>query len=257
MKATLLGILLLCASCMAQARPPDSQLVTIYAYHLKPPFIVDLQQRQGLYYDFAAYLNSKGERYHFHTEFLPRNRLEHDLDRQLLEGMVIGVTPAWFDDPLEQNYLWTPGIFHDQDEIVSLPSLHFNYSDPHSLSGMRLAGVLGFSYAGIDQLVDAGEILRSNTAGEREVLQMILKGRVDVGIISRSTLDYLTAVDPKLGRLYVSPVPHDVFERRILIPQDMPQVQAYLLPIIEQMHSDPAWRAILHKYRAPPTTRHP
>ncbi len=249
MKALLLGILLFCAACMAQARTLENPIVNVYAYHLKPPFIVDLQQRQGLYYDFSDYLNSKGERYRFQTLFLPRNRLEHALAAQQLDGVVIGVTPPWFHDPAERKYLWTPSLFHDQDEIVSLASRPFDYRGPESLYGRSLAGVLGFSYAGIDAGVRAGKIFRSNTAGEREVLQMILKGRVDVGIVSRSTLDYLMAVEPRLGDLHVSATPHDIFERRILVPRDKAAVHAYLLPIIEQMHSDPAWLAILKQYQ--------
>lgn len=34
---------------------------------------------------------------------------------------------------------------------------------------MRLAGELDFSYAGIDELIDAGEIFRRSTTGEREL----------------------------------------------------------------------------------------
>ncbi len=249
MKATLVSILLLCAACMAQVQAHENPLVNVYAYHLKPPFIVDLERRQGLYYDFSDYLNSKGDSYRFQTLFLPRNRLEHALASQQLDGVVIGVSPPWFHDPLEQHYLWTPSLFHDQDEIVSLASHPFDYSGPESLNGRRLAGVLGFSYAGIDALVVAGKISRSNTAGEREVVQMILKGRVDVGIVSRSTLDYLLATEPMPGQFHVSPTPHDIFERRILVPRDKAAVHAYLLPIIEQMHSDPAWQAILKKYQ--------
>lgn len=258
MKATLASLLLFCAACMAQSQAHESPLISVYAYHLKPPFIVDLERRQGLYYDFSDYLNRKGRGYRFQTVFLPRNRLEHALARRQLDGVVIGVTPLWFHDPQQQKYLWTPSLFHDQDEIVSLAGNPFDYRGPESLDGRRLAGVLGFSYAGIDERVSAGKIFRSNTAGEREVLQMILKGRVDVGIVSRSTLDYLLATEPRQGPFHVSKTPHDVFERRILVPQDKAAVHAYLLPLIEQMHADPAWQAILQKYQADTTTeRHP
>ncbi|WP_439886413.1 substrate-binding periplasmic protein [Pseudomonas sp. MBLB4123] len=249
MKSILACFLL--ALCLASAQVLGSQHIKVYAYHLKPPFIVDLQQRQGLYFDFSDYLNSKGDAYRFETLYLPRNRIEHDLDHGHLDGVVIGVNPLWFQDQAQERFLWTPSLYQDQDEIVSLTGTGLNYRGPESLSGLHLAGVLGFSYHGIDDWVAAGKIDRSDTPGEREVLLMLLKGRVDVGIVSRSTLDYLIEREGWQGLFHVSPTPHDRFARRLLLPPGQEALYHYLLPILEQLPQDPAWQAILERYAEP------
>lgn len=243
----LLALLGLGGAVLSQAS--DVRHITVYAYHLKPPFIVDQHQEQGLYYDFSAFLNSKGDAYRFHTQFVPRNRVEHDLAHKRFDGVLLGVSPVWFSDQAEQKYLWTPGIFDDQDELVSLAETPFDYQGPRSLIGKKLGGVLGFSYFGIDRLAAKGKITRINTVGEREVLEMLLKGRVDTGIVSRSTLNYLISHEAWQGRFHVSRQPHDTFSRRVLVLRRDQALYDYLLPILRGLPSDEDWQAILRKYQ--------
>lgn len=244
-----LVIALLCLGYMLSSQAAEPRQITLYAYHLKPPFIVDQHQEQGLYYDFATYLNSKGDAYRFHTQFVPRNRVEHDLLHQRFDGVLLGVSPIWFRDQAETKYLWTPGIYEDQDEIVSLVETPFDYRGPKSLIGKKLGGVLGFSYFGVDKLAAKGKIIRINTVGEREVLEMLLKGRVDAGIVSRSTLNYLIVREGWQGRFYLSRQPHDSFSRRLLVLRRDQALYDYLLPILQGLPSDKEWQAILRKYQ--------
>lgn len=232
----------------AQAQSSEQKPITVYAYHLKPPFIVDLKKETGLYYDFSKFLNSKGDTYQFRTFFVPRKRVEVYVENKQLDGILIGVNPIWFQDKEEQKYLWSPKVFADQDEIVSLAKRPFNYSGPESLIGMNLGGVLGFYYYGIDDLVKTGEIQRRNTSSEQSILSMILRERVNAGIVSRSTLNYLVPRKHWQGKFYISPKPHDSFNRRLLIPHEQKAVYDYLLPILENLDSDPEWQAILRMY---------
>ncbi|MDP3814290.1 ABC transporter substrate-binding protein [Pseudomonas sp.] len=244
-----LVLALLCLGGALPSQAAEPRHITVYAYHLKPPFIVDQHQEQGLYYDFSAFLNSKGDAYRFRTQFVPRNRVEHDLAHQRFDGVLLGVNPIWFQDQAEKKYLWTPGIFEDQDEIVSLIETRFDYQGPQSLIGKKLGGVLGFSYFGVDTLAAKGHIARINTVGEREVLEMLLKGRVDAGIVSRSTLNYLVAREGWQGRFYLSRQPHDTFSRRVLVLRRDQELYDYLLPILQGLQTDKDWQAILRKYQ--------
>jgi len=72
--------------------------VDVFVYHLKPPFIVSNTNKLGLYFDFSAYLNSKTDKYHFETVFVPRKRIEIMLDSDKFEGILLGVNPVWFKD---------------------------------------------------------------------------------------------------------------------------------------------------------------
>jgi polar amino acid transport system substrate-binding protein len=222
--------------------------VNVYVYHLKPPFIVDNINKQGLYFDFSTYLNQKSQKYSFETIFVPRKRIETMLNQSKLDGILVGVNPIWFKDKNETKYLWTDKIYHDQDEIVSLQSTQVEYKNPKSLSGKFLAGVRGFYYFGIDELVSQGEIKRFDTIGEHEVLQMIDLKRVEVGIVSRSTLNYLLKNNTWQHEFYLSKQPHDNYQRRILVPHYNLDIYQEIAPIIQLMGTDPAWNKMLSKY---------
>ena len=130
----------------------ERQLITLYAYHLKPPFIVDIAHEKGLYFDLATYLNSKQTIYEFHTVFLPRKRLDRYLSNNKLDGLVIGVNPIWFNDSSETLYLWSDSFYQDRDLVISSAKKPIEYQYPNSLLNKRIAGVRGFKYFGIDAL---------------------------------------------------------------------------------------------------------
>ena len=233
------------AVCMAVKKK-----VTVYAYHLKPPFIVNLDKEKGLYYDFSKYMNSRLTGYHFTTVFIPKKRIENYLKKKEMDGILIGVNPLWYGDKDETKYLWTSKIYSDQDEIVSLIKLSFVYNGPESLIGKRLGGVLGFFYHSIGDLVDKGKIYRDDAISEEAVIKKIFSGRVDVGIVSRSTLNYFIERIPEWqGKFFVSPKPHDVFDRRILVPIEKKGLYNDIYPIIEKISKDEKWIKLINGYR--------
>jgi len=222
--------------------------VDVYVYHLKPPFIVSNTNRLGLYFDFSAYLNSKSDKYHFETVFVPRKRIETMLDTEKLDGILLGVNPVWFKDKAETKYLWTTSVYHDQDEFVSLAESPVEYTGAESFAGKILGGIRGFYYFGIDEEVSKGEITRYDTIGEYELLQMVMLKRVDVGIVSRSTLAYLTKAKGWQGKFYLSKQPHDKYERRVLVPHYKKAIYDEIRPIISGLPNDPFWKTILKQY---------
>ncbi len=222
--------------------------VDVFVYHLKPPFIVSNTNKLGLYFDFSDYLNTKSNKYHFETVFVPRKRIETMISSKKFDGILLGVNPLWFKDKAETKYLWTSNFYQDRDEIVSLPEEAFEYTTPMSLSGKILGGVRGFYYFGIDELVSKGEITRYDTIGEYELLQMIMLKRVDVGIVSRSTLKYLSKAKNWQNKFYLSQNPHDKYQRRVLVPHNNKAIYDEISPIIDNLDNDSVWQEILKKY---------
>lgn len=245
-KAVFIAILLLGATDLYAA---DKILITVYAYHLKPPYIIDIEKEKGLYYDFSRYLSKKAGKFQFHTLYIPRKRAEVYLKNNKLDGALIGVNPLWFRDKDRTKYLWTPTIFDDQDEVVSLAEKPIEYLGPNSLINKKLGGVLGYYYYGIDGLVNEGKIERTNTSSEKAVMKLILSGRVDVGIVSRSTYHYLTIKENWEERFHLSMKPHDAYTRHVLVPRENKEIYDYMLPFLEKLNSDHEWRRILKKYR--------
>ena len=220
--------------------------VILYAYHLKPPYIVDREKGVGLYYDLARYLNEHVPGYTFRTVYLPRRRLEHDLELGRLNGLVVGVNPNWFKDEARTRYMWTPPILHDDDIVVSLKTRPVKYEGPESLVGKHVGLAMGYYYFGVDELVRANRVRRDDAISEEASLEKLLRERVDAAIVTRRTLDFLLRRHPDWqGRFYVAHTPHDSFDRMVLVPKEfgylMPDLNAALGPILH----DPEWQGMV------------
>ena len=224
-------------------------LVPIYVYHLKPPYIIEIENETGLYYDFSRYLSLKSEKYEFHTIYLPRKRIDIYLERNILDGILLGANPIWFQDKARKKYLWSPPVFFDQDEVVSLAATPFEYLGPESLINKSLGGVLGFYYLGIDPLVSQGKIIRNDARSEESVLKMILTKRVDVGIVSRSTFQYFSNREKWKDKFHLSRRPHDIFTRNILIPHKNKAIYNHITPLLNNLKDDHNWQRILKKHQ--------
>ncbi|WP_448565872.1 substrate-binding periplasmic protein [Thalassotalea ganghwensis] len=243
-KATLFFILI-SITWLSQAK----ELVNVYVYHLKPPFVVDLVKQQGLYFDFSRYLNEVAPNYDFHTIFVPRKRITLMLEQGKLDGMLLGVNPVWFKDKEESKYLWSDKILVDRDDFVSLKESPFEYNNPQSLRDKILGGVRGFYYRGINELVEKNELVRVDTVGEDALLHMLLNKRIDTAIISQSAFKYITQDKALRGKFHLSEKPHDQFSRRVLFPKNLQSLYQELLPKINAMYDDSQWQKMVVSYR--------
>lgn len=226
-----------------------AKVAVIYGYHLKPPFITDLKKESGLYFDFSTYMNSKQKEYKFVTKYLPKKRVHKYIEGDRLNGALIGVNPVWYRDVKEEKYLWTPKIFTDRDEIISLTSTPFEFKGPKSLRGKKIGGVSGFYYWSLTKL-KKGDFNRINVSSEKSILEMIRKKRVDTGIVSQSTFNYLVKENRSLkGKFHLSKNPHEEFERRILVPHSKKELYNFMKPLMAKMANDPAWKKYLNQYK--------
>jgi polar amino acid transport system substrate-binding protein len=241
MAVTALRFLLLCC-LLLPARPATAADITLYAYHLKPPYIVDRDKQIGIYYDMARYLNERISGHTFKTVYLPRRRLEHELELGRLGGLVIGVNPAWFKDETRTRYLWSPPFLRDLDVVVSLSKSPVGYEGPESLVGKHVGLSMGYYYYGVDELVRAGRVQRDDAVNEETSLEKLMLHRVEATIVTRRTLDYLVSHKPEWKHVFhVAKKPHDDFDRMILIPQEFASVAPDLSTVLGPIMHDPEW----------------
>ena len=246
MKLLILLILLaFSGSALSQAK----QIVTAYSYHLKPPLIVDLATQRGLYFDLLDYLNQTNQQYHFELVFVPRKRIERMLDSGTFDGILLGVNPIWFKDKEEEKYLWTSRVFTDRDEIISLKNTPLEYSDSASIQDKVFGGVRGFYYFGINELIKDKKALRVDTVNEVELFTMLMHKRIDVAVVSRSTYDYLVRLNQWQDEFHLSRKPHDIFDRRILVPKSHTNIFEHIVPFIDNLQYDKSWQARLNSYK--------
>lgn len=236
---------ILCSTSVAA-----KEVIKVYTYHLKPPFVVREATHDGLYFDALDYFNKKSNQYQFELHYLPRRRLDLMVNAGTLDGVVIGVNPIWFDDKQERRYLWTGTLLHDVDEVISTKKKAFEYTGLESLAGLRVGLVLGYYYFGVSEMASAGKLLRDDASSEDHNFKKLLANRIDVAIISRSNHDFVLKHQPELrGQFFISAKPHDQYERRLMLPLHMFKVHQALTAIVAQMPSDPVWKERIANYR--------
>lgn len=192
----------------------------LYVYHHKPPYIIDLEAQKGLYFDLAKLINAVQKEQQVEVRFVPRKRLDKQLEQQTLKGFILGVNPAWFDDRKKQKYLWSGPLMYDTDEFVSHVDQPFEYYHPSSLYGNQVGAIAGYYYRHLDQGVEQANIQRVNVNSEEALLEMILKRRVSIAIVSRSTTEYLVAKNGWKRVFHFSQNPHETYFRAILAPKN-------------------------------------
>ena len=217
-----------------------SQL-TLYIYHLKPPYVIDLEKRQGLYFDIAKLLNESLDAAEVRVRFVPRKRINRLIAAGKLDGMVLGVNPNWFGDPQKQKYLWSSPIMYDTDEFVSHVDQAFEYIHPVSLYGNQVGVISGYYYRHLEAGVKANKVERVDVNSEQALLEMVMKKRVTLAIVSRSTVEYLVAKNAWPEVFYFSQLPHETYYRAIMAPHSERQN----FKMLEDLLSDNAFQAKL------------
>lgn len=208
--------------------------VSIIAYHDKPPYMTDIQAEQGLYFDFVRLLNEKSDTYQFSLAFSPRNRVRKMVANENFGGIVLGVSPLWFDDVAQTKYLWTKAVYQDEDIFVSLRQNPFEFSGASSLAGKHICLALGNYYAGISDREVSLALTLLHTSREVAIFDLLDKKRCELGVVSRSSYRYLLEHNSILNQYHVSKALHDKFERRLLLAK----VQRPVFVFIEQVLAD-------------------
>lgn len=243
-----LRALLLCLAMSCAAHAAAAEFI-LYAYHLKPPYIVDRDKEVGIYYDLARLLTNRIPGHTFKTVYLPRRRLEHDLQLGRLHGMVIGVNPSWFKDESRTRYLWSPSFLHDNDVVVSAAARPLRYDGPESLVGLHIGLSMGYYYFGVDELIRAGRLQRDDAINEETSLDKLMRGRVDAAIVTRRTLDYLVRRRPQWkNQFHSARVPHDSYDRMLLIPREFAAIVPDLNAVLGPIAHDAEWLKLISRY---------
>ncbi|WLD57657.1 hypothetical protein NFC81_13190 [Salinispirillum sp. LH 10-3-1] len=216
------------------------QSVVLWNYHDLPPFVID--QRSGLSHALADWLNRHAEgQYEFSVLTLPRERL-NVLLQQGHQGIVLWANPAWFGDSAEETFLWSEAMLEDRNAVISHRSHSIDYAGPESLRGKHLAVVRGYRFADLEPLIEAGQIVRYDVNREDNALLMVSRLRdVQVTIMSDISAGFIAQ---KLGvedDLYLSPVAHSYYERRLLITSQLTDVADFLEEHIPRLLASEEW----------------
>lgn len=233
-------------SIAATAAPPET--ITIYAYHSAPPFEINRAEEKGLNFDLMRTMQkSAPAALNFQYQYIARTELNH----RLASGepaIVLWANPAWFEQNTEPNYLWSTPLFWDKDVLVGLKGSHIQYRTIDDLNGLRLGGRAGYHYTNIDDIVEKKLLLRLDSSSDRENIQQLLNGNVDIIIISKSNLLYYAKSLQLLDDIVIIGKPHSNYTRHLLITKHYQKHYDTLNKILNELAQDEHWRSRLSIY---------
>lgn len=237
-------MLLLAATMLQMVR---AETVTVYTNASFAPLVIDA--RTGLYPETVAYLNRlKIEGLDFKLNTMPTKRLRLLLDSGQLDGIVIGMTPEWFDDAAQRKYLWTQPFFRDAFVLVSksIQPIFTGQLTPGRV--LKIGVTRGYVYPGIDEWIDQHKMLWDEALTEEGNLHKLMRDRIDAVVVSESVLRFYVKGKQFPDGLIVEGLPGRPTERRMLIPRSKQYVFDKLAPVFEQLQSDPAWQALVGRF---------
>lgn len=239
MTHTALAAALLLAGGAAQAQSE----VTVYSYNNRPPFVIDQAKQDGMEYRLIAWLNkASAPTYHFTLKVVAAPEAKAMVEQDHLDGVLFGVSPLWFSEPVRARYLWTKPVLWDSNKVVSLESRKLEYTGPAALAGLRLAAVKGFNYPALTGAVAEGKLTRIDNGSEILALQMVARREADVAIVSEWTLLYAQLRMELAGDFFQADKPFSEFQRCILVPAAMKPLAEHLDRLLTNVRDNKDWQ---------------
>ncbi len=221
--------------------------LTLYGYHSSPPFVINAEAETGLNYDLVRALQLQlGGQYQLQYKFLPRHQLNARLDAGE-PTIVLWANPAWFTNKV-RPYLWSTVLFSDRDVFVSHREFSGDLTQLDNLAGSTLGAIRGYSYPGVNELVQQRRVTRLDAESDKENLARLLERNVDHVVITRSSFLYYGRQQHYLGKLRIVGEPYPAYKRQLLLTQDYQSLLSAFDKAIEELPKQEFWTARLELY---------
>jgi len=232
----------------------QSTVVPVYQYHNWAPFYFQSgDDNAGFALTFMEQLNKYFEKNYpelnVRFELYPVTRDElNGLLKQKQQGLLLWANELWFKRLFKRPYFSaTQPIYWDNEAVVSLGSSPVEYSKPESLISKKVAGIEGFYYHGVDELVTQGKIERVNTNNDRINLEKLVDGKVDAVLITQTVFNYVLPGFADVD-FYQASTPQDAYSRHILMTPDYADYESALNAYISSLPNNPVWAKTLSSY---------
>ncbi|MEH6633516.1 MAG: transporter substrate-binding domain-containing protein [Halopseudomonas aestusnigri] len=237
------------AQVSAQIPAQITENIPLISYHSHVPFVTNTDK--GLTYDLAAYLTKKSRgRYIFRARVMSRPRVNNLIESSKI-FVVPWVNPVWFKDKDETKFLWTQNVLLlGKNVVISRQDNKLIYKGPNSLSGLKFGGVRGHQYTGIDDFISQSvKTVRIDSDRHLSNIHKLLNGLIDVTSMPSSAANYFISELNLEQSLFIAPIPHKSYERKMLISSKRKDIRDFLDQAIRAMAEDPEWLVIIKNYK--------
>lgn len=243
------GILASPAALAQTPAPPKKIVVVASADVQQRPFI--FTDGSGLTLDLLNALNDHQDQFSFRHEVMSVHRQMRSLqeDGSVHVAALHNIQWGWQRDKVETSY----DLLTARDTFVALkgPTRGQSYFDGF---GVRLSiGVLGYHYRfanyNSEQKFLKEKFNLETVESELGVLDMLLLGRGNIGLVSTTTLDYLAGHDRmKLNRFLISEKYDDEYRRHFVLAKTAPIKAAQFNQLLRELDAKDELAKIFQRY---------
>lgn len=247
-------LLLLILFCLPQRLLAEPVEVRVGGYVFPPYVQVDEQgQWHGLTLDVLAALNARQNDYRF--VFFPTSatRRYHDFAHHLYDLMLFE-SPQWGWQQL--GVVGHPGPITGRELFIAqrAPGRGQNYFS--DLAGKRIALFSGYHYAFAGYNPDRAYLRAEHDAvitfAHESNVQMVLRGRAELGLVSEAFLnDYLSTYPQYRSQLLISDQADQLYEYWFVLRRDATPGLEALADLVEELEHDGMLHSMLQRYQLP------
>lgn len=227
------------------------EVVRVGGYEFAPYVEIQGEKPTGLTIELIEQLNRVQDRFDFQFELTSPRRRYEDFSSGRID-LIFFESPEWGWTTRGIKFGSTREFLRDSEVFVALAADGRDERYFATLSGRSIAGIYGYHYA-FAKFNDDPKILEqdyrmslvySNFAS----IQLVLSGRVDLAIVTRSYLDRFLREDPQAAaRLLVSKRTDQVYSLRALVRDkasiSADEVEALLAKLRKRGTLDKLWRS--------------
>lgn len=237
--------------CLWLQMATASTVVTLYAYHQAPPFVINADTETGLNYDLLRALQQElGDQVQLQLRLLSRPELNQRLAAQL-PVIALWTNPAWFAAQ-EPPYLWSATLFSDREVFVSPQQHSQKIQQLSDLTGSRIGAIRGYSYPGLNELFAEGKAQRIDADSDKENLALLLEKQLEHVVITRSSFLYYGRQTLYLGKLKITGQPYPAYRRQILFTRHYQDLYPQFEQALQQLSQQKYWLDRLALYGLKP-----
>ena len=163
-------------------------------------------------------------------------------------GEVFGVNNLWFGDGDRTKYIWTAPLLHERSQVISTIQNPVEYKGPEGLDGQVLVGVRGHTYVGLTELVEAGQIARTDVGSMEAALLFVAAQRADFAILPQHAVDSYLEKHELHSAVHIAEKPHAAYDRMVLITPSLVEQHPDVAQLVGDVLASSEWQDLLTRY---------
>lgn len=227
------------------------EVVRVGGYEFAPYVEIKGEKPTGLTIDLIEQLNRVQDRFDFQFELTSPRRRYEDFSSSRID-LILFESPEWGWTSRGITFGITREFLRDSEVFVALAADRRDERYFATLNGRSIAGIYGYHYAfakfNDDPRILEQEYRMSLVYSNFASVQLVLTGRVDLAIVTRSYLDRFLRENPQAAaRLLVSKRTDQVYSLRALVrdkaPISVDEIEALLGKLRKRGTLDKLWRS--------------